>query len=133
MTTWLNALAPTYPAFMATRSSTGIDDSSYRGLYSLLADYFGPNMRGKVSGAMQISGPLGFMLGWRRVFFITGSCGIAVAALILMTVRERPRGRAEPEMERLKEVGAYHIDGQAVRGVLRIRTLLLLMLSLIHI
>ncbi|MGD2146133.1 MAG: MFS transporter [Anaerolineae bacterium] len=139
MTTWLNALAPTYPAFMATRSSTGIDDSSYPGLYSLLADYFGPTMRGRVYGAMQMSGPLGFMvgtvlatalgglLGWRRVFFITGSCGIAVAALILTTVREQPRGSAEPEMEGLEEIGTYRIDWQAIHGLLRIRTLLLLM------
>jgi len=139
MTTWLNALAPTYPAFMATRSSTGIDDSSYPGLYSLLADYFEPTMRGKVYGAMQMSGPLGFMvgtvlatalggmLGWRRVFFITGSCGVAVAALILITVRERPRGSAEPEMEGLEDIGTYRIDWNAIRGLLRIRTLLLMM------
>jgi len=138
-TTWLNALAPTYPTFMMTRSSTGIDDSSYPGLYSLLADYFSPRMRGKVYGAMQMSGPLGFMvgtvlattlggaLGWRKVFFITGSTGIIVAAVILFTVRERPRGSAEPEMEDLAEIGAYRIDWQAVRGLLRNRSLLLLM------
>lgn len=30
-TTWLSAVAPTYPAFLATRASTGIDDSSYPG------------------------------------------------------------------------------------------------------
>jgi len=138
-TTWLNALAPTYPLFMMTRSSTGIDDSSYPGLYSLLADYFGPRMRGKVYGAMQMSGPLGYMvgtvlatalggtLGWRRVFFITGSSGILVAALIFFTVREQPRGRAEPEMEGIEMVQTYRIDWEAVRGLLRIPSLLLLM------
>ena len=138
-TTWLNALAPTYPAFMATRSSTGIDDSSYPGLYSLLADYFGPRTRGRIYGAMQMSGPLGFMLGtvlattlggalgWRRVFFITGGSGMLVAALIFFTVRERARGSAEPEMEELDEIGVYRIDWQAVRELLRIRSLLLLM------
>jgi MFS family permease len=88
---------------------------------------------------MQMSGPLGFMvgtvlattlggaLGWRKVFFITGSTGIIVAAVILFTVRERPRGSAEPEMEDLAEIGAYRIDWQAVRGLLRNRSLLLLM------
>jgi MFS family permease len=138
-TTWLNALAPTYPLFMATRSSTGIDDSSYPGLYSLLADYFGPRARGKVYGAMQMSGPLGFMLGtvlatalggalgWRRVFFITGSSGILVAALIFFTVREQPRGSAEPEMEGIDIVQSYRIDWEAMRGLLRIPSLLLLM------
>jgi predicted MFS family arabinose efflux permease len=70
---------------------------------------------------------LGGTLGWRRVFFITGSSGIAVAALILFTVREQPRGSAEPEMEGLGEIGAYRIDWETMRGLLRIRTLLLLM------
>ena len=62
-TTWLNALAPAYPIFMLTRSITGIDDSSYLGLYSLLADYFGPRLRSRAYGVMQMSGPLGFMPG----------------------------------------------------------------------
>ena len=138
-TTWLNALAPTYPMFMATRSSTGIDDSSYPGLYSLLSDYFGPRLRGKVYGVMQMSGPLGFMLGtvlatvlgdalgWRRVFVVTGSIGIVIAAVIFFTIREIPRGSSEPEMEGLAELGTYRIDWQVVRGLLRNRSLLLLM------
>jgi MFS transporter, Spinster family, sphingosine-1-phosphate transporter len=45
-TTWLSAIAPTYPLFLASRASTGIDDSSYPGLYSLISDYFGPQVRG---------------------------------------------------------------------------------------
>jgi MFS family permease len=138
-TTWLNAMALTYPVFMATRSSTGIDDSSYPGLYSLLADYFGPQVRGKVYGAMQMSGPLGFMLGtvlattlggtlgWRRVFYITGGAGILIAGLIFFIVRERPRGSAEPEMEEVDEIGVYRINWQTVQGLFRIRSLLLLM------
>ncbi len=43
-TTWLNAIAPTYPAFLVTRASTGVDDSSYPGIYSLISDYFGPEI-----------------------------------------------------------------------------------------
>ena len=30
-TTWLSAIAPTFPAFLVTRASTGVDDSSYPG------------------------------------------------------------------------------------------------------
>ncbi|MGC9467248.1 MAG: MFS transporter [Anaerolineae bacterium] len=138
-TTWLNALAPTFGLFMVTRSTTGIDDSSYPGLYSLLADYFAPRLRGKVYGLMQISGPLGFAvgtvlattlgktLGWRGVFYITGSLGIVVAALIYFTVRERQRGSAEPELQEVAELSVYRIDREAVRSLLRNRTLLLLM------
>ena len=45
-TTWLSAVAPTYPTFLVTRATTGIDDSSYPGIFSLISDYFGPDMRG---------------------------------------------------------------------------------------
>jgi len=41
-TTWLSSLVHTYPAFLATRFFHGIDDSSYPGMYSLIADYFVP-------------------------------------------------------------------------------------------
>jgi len=138
-TTWLNALAPNYPTFLATRATTGIDDSSYPGIFSLLSDYFGPRMRGKVYGLLQVAQPLGYMLGtilaltlgaslgWRNVFFITGGVGILVAVLIFFGIRELPRGRAEPEMEGLAEIGAYRIDLTKARALLRNSSLLLLM------
>lgn len=143
-TTWLNALARTFGAFMVTRSSTGIDDSSYPGLYSLLSDYFEPRLRGKVYGLMQMSGPLGFMAGtvlatqlggawgWRGVFFLTGGLGIVVAGVIFFTVRDVPRGSSEPEFQKIETVDGetserYRIDWETVRGLLRNRTLLLLM------
>ncbi len=65
-TTWLSAIAPTYPAFLATRASTGVDDSSYPGLYSLVADYFPPGLRGRVYGLLQVAQPLGFLVGVDR-------------------------------------------------------------------
>jgi len=80
-TTWLSSLVRTYPQFLVTRSSTGIDDSSYPGLYSLVADYFGPSLRGKIYGILQLTQPIGYLIGmvlalllsqtigWRSVFF----------------------------------------------------------------
>ena len=62
-TTWLSALAPSYPVFLVTRASTGVDDASYPGLYSLIADYFGPALRGRIYGLLQIAMPLGYLLG----------------------------------------------------------------------
>ena len=47
-TTWLSAIVRSYIPFVITRASTGVDDSSYPGLYSLIADYFGPEQRSKV-------------------------------------------------------------------------------------
>jgi len=137
-TTWISALAPTFPLFVVTRASTGIDDSCYPGLYSLLSDYFGPRMRGKVYGLLQVAGPMGYMLGlilattlgsllgWRSVFFITGSVGILISALIFFSVREAKRGQAEPELADLGEISTYRIDRKVVVGLFHKPSLLLL-------
>jgi len=142
LTTSLSAIAPTFPTFMITRASTGIDDSSYPGLFSLLSDYFEPKLRGKIYGVMQMSGPVGFMLGtilatmlgssigWRNVFFITGGVGILVAILIFTTVRDMPRGGADPELQELdaEEVSeSAEFNWHAVKDLFRNRSLLLLM------
>jgi len=140
-TTWLSALAPTFPLFMATRASTGIDDSSYPGLFSLMSDYFEPGKRGRVYGVLRMSGPLGFMLGtvlaamlaeslgWRNIFFITGGIGVLVAVLIFFTVRERPRGSCEPEMQGIECVDEHKINWATVRALFRNRSFLLLMVQ----
>jgi MFS family permease len=137
-TTWLGALAPTYPTFVAARAATGIDDSSYPGLYSLISDYFGPRVRGKVYGVLQITAPVGFMLGmvlaltlkdsigWRGVFYLTGSLGILLSVVIFFGVREVPRGRSEPELAGLEEIGIYRFDWQTAKGLFRKRSLLIL-------
>jgi MFS family permease len=137
-TTWLGALAPNYPSFLVARASTGIDDSSYPGMYSLLSDYFGPRVRGKVYGLLQIAQPFGFMLGtvlatmlgqslgWRTVFFVTGGAGILIAFLILAGVREPRRGQSEPEMAGVEEVAVQHIDRSVALGLLRKKSYLLL-------
>ena len=137
-TTWLSAVARTYPAFLVTRASTGIDDSSYPGIFSLVSDYFGPNIRGKVYGLLQLTQPLGYMLGlivatllsgvtgWRGVFYITGSLGVLLAILIFVGVREVPRGQSEPELADLEQIGLYRFDRQLALGLLRKRSLLLL-------
>lgn len=140
-TTWISALAPTFPFFLATRASTGIDDSSYPGLYSLISDYFGPQMRGKVYGLLQLAQPLGYMigllvatlfvaaLGWRNIFYITGSLGLILALIILVLVREAPRGCTEPEMEGLEQVGVYRFNRKIALGLFRKPTLILLFLQ----
>lgn len=140
-TTWLNALAPTYPAFLATRSSTGIDDSSYPGIYSLVSDYFEPKMRGKVNGLLQVAMPLGFLLGmilalalrdtigWRGVFYITGTLGILLAFVIFFAVKEPARGSSEPELADMELMGTYRFSWPIARGLFKKRTLRLLFLQ----
>ncbi len=124
-TTWMSSIVRTYPAFLTTRASTGIDDSSYPGLYSLVADYFGPNLRGKVYGILQLAQPLGYLIGmvlalivapmiggWRSVFYITGSLGLVIAVAIYFGVKEMPRGQAEPEYadKDAEEIGKFHFS-----------------------
>jgi MFS family permease len=134
-TTWLSAIAPTYGTFLATRATTGVDDSSYPGVYSLISDYFGPEMRGKVYGILQLTQPLGFLigmglalglgpvLGWRAIFYITGSLGLVVAVAIFFTVREPPRGQSEPELAGLEQIGLYRFDRKIALGLFRKRSL----------
>ena len=130
-TTWLSAIVPTYPAFLATRASTGIDDSSYPGLYSLISDYFGPRVRGRIYGLLQIAMPLGYILGmvmaaalrdvvgWRGVFYITGSLGVLLSVLIFFGVREVPRGKSEPELADLEQIGIHRFDWKIALGLFR--------------
>ncbi|NOZ50241.1 MAG: MFS transporter [Chloroflexi bacterium] len=137
-TTWLSAIAPTFSSFLVTRASTGIDDSSYPGLYSLISDYFGPQMRGKIYGLLQLTQPLGYMagllvatllgsaIGWRRVFYITGSLGLVMAVLIFFFVKDAPRGQAEPELADLEEMGVYRFDKRIALGLFRKRSFRLL-------
>jgi MFS family permease len=134
-TTWLSAIVKTYPGFLATRASTGIDDSSYPGLYSLIADYFGPKMRGKIYGILQLTQPIGYLLGmilalmlapsigWRSVFYITGGLGIGLSILIFFGVKEMPRGGAEPELEGLEVSGQYRFSWEQAKEVFKKRSM----------
>lgn len=135
-TTWLSAIVPTYSGFLVTRASTGIDDSSYPGIFSLVSDYFGPGMRGKIYGLLNLTAPLGYMIGlalalglgpvigWRNIFLMTGAVGLVLAAVIFFTVREAPRGQSEPEMAGLEQIAIYKFNLKTARSLLRKRTLL---------
>jgi MFS family permease len=137
-TTWLSALAPGYGAFLATRATTGIDDSSYPGLYSLISDYFGPQMRGRIYGLLQVAQPVGYMLGmllalllseplgWRGIYYVTGSLGVVLALLIFFGVREVPRGKSEPELQDLEQMGIYRFNLRDALGLFKKRSLIVL-------
>ena len=140
-TTWLSAIAPTYPAFVGTRATTGIDDSSYPGLYSLIADYFMPKVRGKIYGLLELTMPLGYLLGmilglflggvigWRGVFYITGGLGVVLAFVIFFVVREPPRGQSEPELADLEQITTYRFSWQTARDLLNKPTLRILFIQ----
>jgi MFS family permease len=135
-TTWLNAIVRTYTGFLITRASTGVDDSSYPGIFTLIADYFGPTLRGKVYGILQLAQPLGFLAGlilgqvvapliggWRSVFYITGGLGLVVALLIYFGVKEMPRGKAEPEFENMPEMATFRFSWTEAKEIFKKRTM----------
>ena len=135
-TTWLNAIVRTFGGFLTTRASTGIDDSSYPGLYTLIADYFGPNLRGKIYGILQLAQPLGYLVGmilalmvapaiggWRSVFYITGSLGLVIALLIFFFVKEMPRGQAEPEFENMAEMQTFKFSWAEAKEIFKKKTM----------
>jgi MFS family permease len=95
-------------------------------------------MRGKIYGLLQLAQPLGYMvgllaatllsglLGWRGIFYITGTLGLVLAVVIFFGVKEASRGQAEPEMAGLEQVGVYKFDRHIAAGLFRKRSLLLL-------
>ena len=136
--TWLSAIAPTYPTFVATRASTGIDDSSYPGLYSLVADLFEPKKRGRIYGLLQIAQPLGYLIGmvmalmlagvigWRAIFYITGTMGIIISVFIFLGVREPARGASEPELADLEKLGVYKFDWKIARDLFKKKSMIII-------
>ncbi len=141
MTTWLSAAAPTAGLFTLSRASTGIDDSSYPGIASLISDYFPPDRRSGIFGFLQITIPLGYLtglylamtmritVGWRLLYVLTGLIGIVMAVLIRVGVREVPRGSSEPELKGV-EIPSTKIPGwNQFISLLRIPTLRTLFLQ----
>ena len=135
-TTWLNAIVRTFGGFLVTRASTGIDDSSYPGLFTLIADYFGPNLRGKIYGILQLAQPIGYLVGmilalivapmiggWRNVFYITGSLGLILAVVIYFGVKEMPRGQAEPEFEGNPEMQTFKFSWAEAKDIFKKKTM----------
>ncbi|MGB2962631.1 MAG: MFS transporter [Anaerolineales bacterium] len=135
ITTWLSALAPTARLFLISRASTGIDDSSYPGIGSLISDYFPPKQRGRIFGFLQVSIPLGYLFGlilalnfgqiygWRIIYIFTGLLGLILSGLIYLGVKDIPRGSSEPELASLAEIKATRLDLPLFTNLIQIPTL----------
>jgi MFS family permease len=105
-------------------------------MYTLIADYFGPSLRGKIYGILQLAQPIGYLIGmilalmvapaiggWRSVFYITGSLGLVIALLIFFFVREMPRGKAEPEFENMAEMQTFKFSWEEARHIFQKKTM----------
>jgi MFS family permease len=139
-TTWLSAIAPTFNTFLATRSSTGIDDSSYPGMNSMISDLVPPNSRGKVYGLLQLTAPIGYLLGmvlalllagvigWRHVFYITGSLGIVLAVIIFFFIKDVPRGSSEAELAGV-ETSKFKFNWRTAANLFKKKSLIMIFLQ----
>ncbi len=140
-TTWLSAIAPSYPLFVAARASSGIDDATYPGVYSMVSDLYRPTRRGRILGFLQITGPIAFIvatvlglsltdsLGWRAAFLVTGALGIVMAAVLFLAVKDVPRGLSEPALGETAYRLRLRFDARTAARLLRRPTLLILVLQ----
>jgi MFS family permease len=90
-----------FATMLMARAGVGVGEAGgLPATHALIADYFSPRLRGKALSAIGICGSLGLSLalfgggrindwlGWRAAFYIGGLPGLALAALVLFTIRE---------------------------------------------
>jgi MFS family permease len=65
-------------------------------------------------------------MGWRGVYYLTGSLGLFLAIVIFLGVKEMPRGKSEPEMVEFEQITTYRFDLKIAKDLFRKRSLLLL-------
>jgi predicted MFS family arabinose efflux permease len=74
---------------------------------SLISDHFRPSRRGSMLAVLNLGAPIGFLIGqvlggwiasqwgWRMAFYVMGAPGLVFALLVVLTLREPPRGMIE--------------------------------------
>jgi predicted MFS family arabinose efflux permease len=106
--TALSGLAQNYSQLLLARIGVGIGEAGGSPpAHSMISDYYPPERRGTAlaiySTGVHVGVLLGFILGglisqaygWRIAFMAVGLPGVALALLLVLTVREPPRGRWE--------------------------------------
>lgn len=106
--TALSGLAQNYTQLLLARIGVGLGEAGGSPpAHSMISDYYPPSQRGTAlaifSTGVHLGVLLGFVLGgvisqaygWRTAFMAVGLPGIALAILLVLTVREPPRGRWE--------------------------------------
>ena len=101
-------LAWNYASLFVFRSATAVGEAGGTPpSHSLISDYFERNKRGTALAVYAMSVPFGTALGsfvsgnanvyfgWRTTFMIVGLPGLLIALLVLLTLKEPPRGYAD--------------------------------------
>jgi MFS family permease len=121
--------------FVAVRALEGFGETFYfPASMSLTADYHGPKTRSRAFALHQSSVYAGTILGswlgavmgerygWRAGFFVFGTVGIVVAAILYTFLREPERGAADQaEAGGDLAIGGHHVPGTAAASPLGIR------------
>ena len=114
--------------------------------YSLIADYFPENKRGKAFGWIGLTGVLGAIFGtifattisgakpfgisgWRFAFFVIGILSILLSILVLLLAKDPVRGAMDSELKGFAEQisGEYTIQWKQVKKILTNKTFLFIL------
>jgi predicted MFS family arabinose efflux permease len=69
------------------------------------------------------------VLGWRGVFYVTGSMGFVLAIVIFFGVKEPQRGTSEPELQGIDQKGKYKFSFHTAFGLFKKRSLIFIYLN----
>ena len=111
----------------------------YPAAFSILADVFGPQRRGRAMGTISAIGMFGIVagafafgemlnipeVGWRWAFISLGAASILSGLVIAVLIRDPVRGAAEPELEDVitEEAAArFRFRPADVKELLRLKT-----------
>ena len=138
--TALAGFARGFASLFTARSAVGVGEAAYGTIApALLADFFPYERRGRVFAvfyaAIPVGSAAGYVLGglvdqhfgWRAAFWIAGTPGLLVSALVLM-VKDPPRGLHDPTLTRPADAGPHTLFG-AYRDLVRNRTYILSVLG----
>ena len=106
--TALSGFAQNFWQMLAARIGVGVGEAGCSPpAHSLIADYYPPEKRASALSIYALGIPFGSILGllaggwiaeiygWRTAFFVVGVPGIALAALVKLTLREPLRGMSD--------------------------------------
>ncbi len=108
--TALGGLASNFWQLALARGGVGVGEAGFLPTsHSLISDHFPPSRRATALAVFALGIPLGSLTGafvggwiaqhldWRTAFFVVGAPGLAAALLVMLTLKEPPRGLNDTE------------------------------------
>jgi predicted MFS family arabinose efflux permease len=78
---------------------------------------------------MVLAMALGQAWGWRNLFYLTGGLGVLLALVILVGVKDKPRGSSEPELEGVEHLEKFKFEWKTVWALFKKKSLVVLFLQ----